>query len=113
MVNMDDYIEQAIEILAQLVHFDTTSHKTNLPLIAYIEEILKAASIPYSLIPNDEGDKASLDFTLNELRKIFGSKVDKDLIKSHVVNWSDNPLFLGSWASAEPGAFKYREILRQ
>ena len=60
-----------------------------------------------------EGDKASLDFTLNELRKIFGSKVDKDLIKSHVVNWSDNPLFLGAWASAEPGAFKYREILRQ
>ena len=60
-----------------------------------------------------EGDKASLDFTMNELRKIFGSKVDKDLIKSHVINWSDNPLFLGSWASAEPGAFKYREILRQ
>ena len=60
-----------------------------------------------------EGDKASLDFTLSELRKIFGSKVDNDLVKSHVVNWSDNPLFLGSWASAEPGAFKYREILRQ
>lgn len=60
-----------------------------------------------------EGDKASLDFALNELRNIFGSKVDKDLIKSHVVNWSDNPLFLGAWASAEPGAFKYREILRE
>ena len=34
------------------------------------------------------------------------------LIKSHAVDWSSNPLFLGAWASAEPGAFEYREILR-
>ena len=61
----------------------------------------------------NEGEEASLDFALGELRKIYGSKVDKYLIKSHVVNWSANPLFLGSWASAEPGAFKYREVLRQ
>ena len=60
-----------------------------------------------------EGEAASLDFVLNELKNVFGSKIEKDLIKSHVVNWSTNPLFLGSWASAEPGAFEYREILRQ
>ncbi len=60
-----------------------------------------------------EGDAATLDFGLNELKKIFGSKIDKDLINSHVKNWSTDPLFLGSWASAEPGAFDYREILRQ
>ena len=47
-----------------------------------------------------------------ELKKIFGNKIDKDLIKSHAVDWSSNPLFMGAWASAEPGAFKYREILR-
>ena len=60
-----------------------------------------------------EGEDASLEFGLNELRNIYGSKIDKDLINSHVKNWSTDPLFLGSWASAEPGAFKYREILRQ
>ena len=58
------------------------------------------------------GEKQTLDFAMNELKKIFGNKIEKDLIKSHVVDWSTNPLFLGSWASAEPGAFKYREILR-
>ena len=60
-----------------------------------------------------EGEAASLEFGLNELRNIYGSKIDKELINSHVKNWSTDPLFLGSWASAEPGAFKYREILRQ
>ena len=58
------------------------------------------------------GEEASIDFGMSELKKIFGNKVDKDLIKSHAVDWSSNPLFLGAWASAEPGAFKYREILR-
>ena len=58
------------------------------------------------------GEQASLDFGMSELKKIFGNKIDKDLIKSHSVDWSSNPLFLGAWASAEPGAFEYREILR-
>jgi len=58
------------------------------------------------------GEKASIDFGMSELKKIFGNKIDKDLIKSHAVDWSSNPLFMGAWASAEPGAFKYREILR-
>ena len=58
------------------------------------------------------GEEASIDFGMNELKKIFGNKIDKDLIKSHAVDWSSNPLFLGAWASAEPGAFKYREILK-
>ena len=58
------------------------------------------------------GEQESLNFALNELKKIFGNKIEKDLIKSHSVDWSNNPLFLGSWAAAEPGAFKYREILR-
>ena len=58
------------------------------------------------------GEQASLDFGMSELKKIFGNKIDKDLIKSHAVDWSSNPLFMGAWASAEPGAFKYREILR-
>ena len=59
------------------------------------------------------GVDASLDFALSELKKIFGNKINKDLKQSHVANWSTNPLFLGAWASAEPGAFKFREVLRQ
>ena len=60
-----------------------------------------------------EGEKPAIDFALNELKKIFGNKIEKDLVASHFADWSTDSNFLGAWASAEPGAFKYREILRQ
>ena len=59
------------------------------------------------------GEETAIDFALSELKKIFGNKIEKDLVASHFVDWSTDTNFLGSWASAEPGAFKYREILRQ
>lgn len=48
------------EILARLVSFDTTSHKSNLELIAYLEAYLKPLGVAYQLVPNEAGDKASL-----------------------------------------------------
>ena len=60
-----------------------------------------------------EGEKTAVDFALSELKKIFGNKIEKDLVASHFADWSTDTNFLGAWASAEPGAFKYREILRQ
>ena len=60
-----------------------------------------------------EGEQASIDFVLSELRTIFGSKVDKNLIKGHATKWASNPLTLGSYASAEPGKAHLREVLRQ
>ena len=60
-----------------------------------------------------EGEQASIDFVLGELRTIFGSKVDKNLIKGHATKWASNPLTLGSYASAEPGKAHLREVLRQ
>jgi len=60
-----------------------------------------------------EGEKPAIDFALNELKKIFGNKIEKDLVASHFADWSTDTNFLGAWASAEPGAFKYREIFRQ
>jgi len=60
-----------------------------------------------------EGEQASIDFVLTELRTIFGSKVDKNLIKGHTTKWASNPLTLGSYATAEPGKAHLREVLRQ
>ena len=37
----------------------------------------------------------------------------KDLVGSHFADWSSNVFIQGAWASAEPGAFKFREILRE
>jgi acetylornithine deacetylase len=50
----------AAELLSRLVHFDTTSHKSNLPLIAFVEDYLAQHGIESHLVPNAEGSKASL-----------------------------------------------------
>ncbi|HIA61215.1 MAG TPA: FAD-binding protein [Pelagibacterales bacterium] len=59
------------------------------------------------------GEEASIDFVLGELKSIFGSKVEKLLIKAHATSWASNPFTLGSYASAEPGSFHLRKVLRQ
>jgi len=58
------------------------------------------------------GEEASIDFVLGELKSIFGSKIDKYLIKAHATSWASNPFTLGSYASAEPGSFHLRKVLR-
>jgi monoamine oxidase len=59
-----------------------------------------------------EGQQAAVDFALAELTSIFGSKVRGALITSHATAWGRNRFVLGSYASAEPGAYPRREDLR-
>lgn len=51
-------------ILARLVSFDTTSHKSNLALVGYIETLLKAQGVDYELIPDETGEKAAIYATI-------------------------------------------------
>ncbi|MGO1117766.1 flavin monoamine oxidase family protein [Rhodovibrionaceae bacterium A322] len=59
-----------------------------------------------------EGEDAAVDFTLGELRKIFGSDIDRSFIKAAVTSWGQNPYVQGAYASAEPGAASLRSQLR-
>lgn len=59
----------------------------------------------------NEGVAGGIDFALGELRKIFGSRVDKHFIKGDMTMWASDPLFQGSYASAEPGKFAMRKHL--
>lgn len=54
----------AIELLARLVHFDTTSHKSNLPLVHFVEDYLAQHGIASHRLPSENGDKASLYATV-------------------------------------------------
>jgi acetylornithine deacetylase len=95
MVNMNDLAQKAEEILADLVHFDTTSHKTNLPLITYIEAILKEAGVPYDLVPSDEGDKASLFATIGpEEPGGIGLSGHTDVVPVEGQDWDTDPFTL-------------------
>ncbi|HYJ59757.1 MAG TPA: acetylornithine deacetylase [Methyloceanibacter sp.] len=52
------------ELLATLVGFDTTSAKSNLPLIAFVEDYLNAHGIPSTRVLSSDGDKADLFATI-------------------------------------------------
>lgn len=52
------------ELLAKLVAFDTTSHKSNLPIIRFVEDYLAMHGIGSTLVPDSTGEKANLYATI-------------------------------------------------
>jgi acetylornithine deacetylase len=54
----------ATELLARLVGFDTTSHKSNLPLIRFVEDYLLQHGVVSHIVPSSDGRKAGLYATL-------------------------------------------------
>jgi acetylornithine deacetylase len=57
-------VAAAKDLLAKLVAFDTTSHKTNLPLIRFVETYLRQHGVDSALVPTADGEKASLFATI-------------------------------------------------
>jgi acetylornithine deacetylase len=57
-------LASAKDLLAHLVGFDTTSHKSNLPLIRFVEDYLRQHGVESTLVPTPDGQKASLFATI-------------------------------------------------
>jgi len=57
---MSPSVDTAKELLARLVAFDTTSSKTNIPLIEFVEAYLAGYGIESRRVPTPDGLKASL-----------------------------------------------------
>src|SRR6201994_1043625 len=51
---------RAIEVLTDLVGFDTTSRGSNLALIGYVEALLSKHGVNSQRVPNADGSKANL-----------------------------------------------------
>jgi len=49
-----------VEMLAKLVSFDTTSHRSNLPLIEAVAGYLESVGVPYRLSHDESGEKANI-----------------------------------------------------
>ena len=60
----------------------------------------------------NHGHEAVVDYAIEKLIFLVGSKVKKHFIKGFVSDWADNPLTLGSYAAAKPGGGRSREKLR-
>jgi acetylornithine deacetylase len=61
-------LEAAIQLLERLVAFDTESAKSNLDLVAAVEDHLRALDVVYAKVPNAAGDKAALFATMGPMQ---------------------------------------------
>ena len=61
-------MEEAISLLERLISFDTESSKSNLGIIEFIEEYLRAHNVSFVRVPNATGDKAALFATIGPIR---------------------------------------------
>jgi acetylornithine deacetylase len=61
---MSANLGSAKDLLARLVAFDTTSHKSNIPLIEFVEDYLRRHGIDSTRVPTADGQKASLFATI-------------------------------------------------
>ena len=83
------------DLLAALVAFDTTSAKSNLPLIAFIEEYLKGHGIASVLVPSPDGEKADLFATIGPKGDGgIGLSGHSDCVPVEGQRWTSDPFTL-------------------
>ncbi len=83
------------EILDRLVSFDTTSHKTNIPLITYVKDYLSEHDISSELVPDESGEKASLFATIGPAEMSgIGLSGHTDVVPVTGQEWATDPFRL-------------------
>lgn len=84
--------DSAIEILARLVAFDTTSHKSNRALVAYVADYLAQHGVQSHLVPTEDGEKASLFATVGPVDVPgIGLSGHTDVVPADPAAWSSDP----------------------
>jgi acetylornithine deacetylase len=92
---VEDICTEAIAILGELVAFDTTSRRSNLELIAYVEARLRAQGVASRRIANADGAKANLLATVGPA--VAGGVVlsgHTDVVPVDGQAWSSDPFTL-------------------
>jgi acetylornithine deacetylase len=85
----------AIELLARLVSFDTTSHKSNRALVAFVEDYLTGNGVASHLVPTSDGEKASLFATIGpEGTPGIGLSGHTDVVPADPAAWTSDPFTL-------------------
>lgn len=83
------------ELLARLVGFDTTSHKPNVALIRFVEDYLLQHGVESQIVPNAEGNKASLYATIGP-RETPGVALSghTDVVPVEGQKWTSDPFIV-------------------
>jgi acetylornithine deacetylase len=64
----DERLNATLDMLERLIGFDTESSKSNIGLVAFVEDYLKFLDVAYVKVPNSAGDKAALFATIGPER---------------------------------------------
>lgn len=85
----------ATELLARLVSFDTTSHKSNMALVRFVEDYLAQRGVASHLVTNAEGSKANLFSTIGP-PGVSGVALSghTDVVPVDGQNWTSDPFVL-------------------
>ena len=83
------------ELLARLVSFDTTSHKSNLAIIHFIEDFLAQHGVASTRVPSADGLKSSLFATIGPLGVAgVGLSGHTDVVPVDGQLWDSDPFAL-------------------
>lgn len=90
-----DRLASTLQLLEELIGFDTVSSNSNLPLIDYVQDYLAALGIETLRAPNTDGDKAALFATVGP--KTDGGIVlsgHTDVVPVEGQDWTSDPFAL-------------------
>ena len=81
------------EMIEKLVSYDTTSHLSNLELIAFVETYLGSHGIASRRVMNEDGTKANLFATLGDETQAGGIVLSghTDVVPVEGQDWSSDP----------------------
>lgn len=83
------------ELLARLVAFDTTSYKSNMPLVHFVEDYLEQHGVSCRLVPTSDGQKAGLFATIGPQGAAgIGLSGHTDVVPVTGQNWDTDPFTL-------------------
>ena len=92
---MPDSRPEPRALLEKLVAFDTTSAKTNIPLVEFVRDYLAGHGIASELVPTPDGLKASLFATIGETGKSgIGLSGHTDVVPVEGQQWGTDPFTL-------------------
>ena len=111
-----DRLEKAKALLARLVAFDSVSDRSNLPVIAFVEERLASHGVAARRAPNASGEKAAILATIGP--RVDGGVVlsgHTDVVPVDGQPWSTPPFALreggGRYRRPSPSARSDRPTL--
>jgi len=87
-------IKDAKDLLTKLVGFDTTSAKSNLDLITFVQDYLDKHGVTSTLVPSADDRKASLYATIGDGKGGIGLSGHSDCVPVTGQTWTSDPFTL-------------------